>query len=343
MPAKSAKLDLTRKQILAFRRMVQGLDDRRPASAPALQRAAWAGLQDSMPRAALLSLHARLAGMTPGVWDGPPFVQVWGPRYSVYVVDAGDAAVFTLGRLPDTGRTRGVAEALADRLATGLGGTRLTQSDAARVLGAPANALRYATLTGRVRIRWDGAKQATLWMVPPPAIGPHAARLELARRYLHVFGPSTPAAFAAWAGIAGPAGRAAFDSLGASLIPVRTPFGDAWILAADEERLRRAPGAAAPARLLPSGDAYFLLQRPDQRALLVENAADRDRLWTPRVWPGALLVGGVIAGTWRRAGATVAVETWRRLSSAERHAVEAEAAPLPLQGLTRGIVTRWER
>jgi hypothetical protein len=74
----------------------------------------------------------------------------------------------------------------------------------------------------------------------------------------------------------------------------------------------------------------------------VEDAADRDRLWTPRVWPGALLVGGVIAGTWRRAGATVAVETWRRLSSAERHAVEAEAAPLPLQGLTRGIVTRWE-
>ena len=28
-------------------------------------------------------------------------------------------------------------------------------------------------------------------------------------------------------------------------------------------------------------------------------------LWTPRVWPGALLVEGEVVGTWRRAQATV--------------------------------------
>ena len=50
-----ARLELTREQILAFRRRVAGLDARVPKSAVSLRRAAWAGLQDSMPRAAVLS------------------------------------------------------------------------------------------------------------------------------------------------------------------------------------------------------------------------------------------------------------------------------------------------
>src|SRR6266511_6406289 len=54
-----AALVLTRAQVLAFRRSVQALDERLPAGAASLRRAAWAGLQDSMPRAALLSIHAR--------------------------------------------------------------------------------------------------------------------------------------------------------------------------------------------------------------------------------------------------------------------------------------------
>jgi hypothetical protein len=63
-----------------------------------LRRAAWAGLQDSMPRAALLSLHARVLDVTADVLDNPSLIQVWGPRYSVYVTAARDRAVFTLGR-----------------------------------------------------------------------------------------------------------------------------------------------------------------------------------------------------------------------------------------------------
>jgi hypothetical protein len=326
-------LHLTRKQILAFRRTVQALDERLPHDPSSLQRAAWAGLQDSMPRAALLSIHARVKGTTSTTWEAPSLVQLWGPRYSAFVVDARDAPVFTLGRLLDAGSTRRVAETLADRLTQLLGDTRMTQGVAARALDEPPNRLRYATLTGRVRMRWDGAKQPTIWMAPPPDIGPGEARLELARRYLHVFGPGTPEAFTAWAGISPRSGIATFDELGASLTPVRTPIGDGWILASDVPLFRRPPGPAAPARLLPSGDAYFLFQRPEERALLVESAAHRGRLWTSRVWPGALLVNGAIVGTWRRADSAVSIETWRRLSRAERHAVEAEVASLPLPGM----------
>jgi hypothetical protein len=59
-----SRLRVTRRQILAFRRRVGALDERMPKGSKSLRRAAWAGLQDSMPRAALLSLHARVEGAT---------------------------------------------------------------------------------------------------------------------------------------------------------------------------------------------------------------------------------------------------------------------------------------
>lgn len=64
---------------------------------------------------------------------------------------------------------------------------------------------------------------------------------------------------------------AACATLGKSLTPVRTPIGEAWILGQDEPLFRAAPGPAAPARLLPSGDTLFLLQGAD-RELLVQGA-----------------------------------------------------------------------
>src|SRR5215218_292318 len=110
------RLDLTRSQILAFRRRVGALDERLPPGARSLRRAAWAGLQDSMPRAALLSIHARVEGAHPLVWDDPSLVQLWGPRFSTYVVPARDHAAFSLGRLPANVRGRKRAEDMAARL-----------------------------------------------------------------------------------------------------------------------------------------------------------------------------------------------------------------------------------
>src|SRR5689334_25357943 len=95
------RLDLARPQVLAFRRRGGALDERLPRGRRSLRRAAWAGLQDSMPRAASLSIHARVAKTTSTTWEDPSLVQVWGPRYSTYVVAAQDLAYFTLGRLPE--------------------------------------------------------------------------------------------------------------------------------------------------------------------------------------------------------------------------------------------------
>src|SRR3989449_9187908 len=113
-----SRLHLTRPQILAYRRQVGALDNRLPQGPESLRRAAWAGLQDSMPLAALLSIHARVEGTGPSTWEDPSLVQLWGPRFSAYVIARRDLAVFSLGRLPDDDKGRRFAEEQAARLAT---------------------------------------------------------------------------------------------------------------------------------------------------------------------------------------------------------------------------------
>ena len=164
--------------------------------------------------------------------------------------------------------------------------------------------------------------------------------MELARRYLHVFGPTTAVSFGGWAGIGGAAAGATFRALSSQLLPVETPIGPAWILEQDEAAARAHPTRPNGVRLLPSGDAYFLAWGRD-RELLVEDATRRAMLWTARVWPGALLLDGDIAGTWRRSGTSLAVQSWTPLSPAARDTVAAEAELLPLPSRGRRPTVRF--
>ena len=337
----SAPLALSRSQILAYRRAAQGLEERLRPGPDSLHSAAGVGLQDSVPRSALHSLHARVERVAPDAWEDPALVQVWGPRYTAYVVPAGEHAPFTLGRLPERGRLRERAEELAARLAEHLGGRTSLMDDAGSALGVHPNSLRYAALTGTVLIRWNGARQPTVWTVPRPEMDPAEALQQLVRRYLHAYGPSSLDAFVRWGGLDPLAASAAFDALDESLLAVRTPLGGARILAADEPAMRTPARAAAAARLLPSGDPYYLLWGAD-RELVVPDAAPRAALWPSRVWPGAVLVAGEIVGTWRRARAVVVVTPWRQLAAGERAAVESEASTLPLPDVSASAVVRWE-
>lgn len=334
-----ARLRLTRQQILAFRRRVGALDERMPYATGSLERAAWAGLQDSMPRAALLSLHARVAGVGPAALDDAALAQLWGPRYNTYVVARRDFALFSLGRLPDSEKGRLRAERIAAAVNAHLDGRRMTDREAGSALRLGAS-IRYAATTGTVEIRWEGARAPVIWTVPPPGIEPADACRELARRHLHVFGPTTAGGFARWAGASARSAAAAYAALEDSLVPVRSPLGEEWLLADDEPEMRAATTASAPARLLPSGDAYFLLHGAE-RELLVPRAEQRQLLWTSRVWPGALLVDGEIRGTWRRAKHALRVDAWARLSRAAREAVETEASSLPLPGVERPTEVAW--
>lgn len=180
-----------------------------------------------------------------------------------------------------------------------------------------------------------------MWTIPAPAITAAEATLELTRRYVHVFGPATQQGFAKWASLGAAYAARAFAELDDELIAVRTPTGSAHLLASDESLMREATADAAPARLLPSGDAYTLGITSEDRALLVPNDAQRDELWTPRVWPGAVLVGGKIVGTWRRAQRRMTIHVWGSLSRAAREAIVEEAESLPLPDAGERMLIDW--
>lgn len=333
-------LVLTRDQVLAHRRRAGALDERLPNTSESLRTAGWIGLQDSMPRAALLSIHARVAGATPQSWEDPAFVQLWGPRFQAYVVPAVDHALFSVSRYPDDAKGQRWAEQMASTLHQHLAGRRMRYDDAGAAVGLHGNQFRYGAATGTILIRWEGARRPVVWTVPRPDIDPRAARLEIARRYVHVLGPTTAESFAKWLGVGLAQARQAFVDLEPELAPATTAIGEGWILADDKPSFAAPPGPSAPARFLPSGDPFWLLWGRD-RELLVPDAKRRDQLWTSRVWPGALLVDGDVAGTWRRADERVDIDAWRRLRPAERAGVEAEAATMPLPNLARPIDVRW--
>ena len=214
----ASRLRLTRPQILAFRRRVGALDARLPRGRRSLRRAAWAGLQDSMPRAALLSIHARVEGTEPSTWEDPSLVQLWGPRYHAYVVAARDLAVFSLGRLPDDEPAAG-----GSRRTWPLGCTRsstarqMTYGEAGRALGehpepapvrrtdrhGPDAVGRRATADDLDRAAHPRSTRAT------PVSSSRAGSCMSSA-------PTTPEAFAQWAGIPTAAGIEAFDGLGRS-------------------------------------------------------------------------------------------------------------------------------
>jgi hypothetical protein len=216
------------------------------------------GLQDSVPRSALLSLHARVEDVDSDAWDDPRLIQVWGPRGSVYVIPRDDFAVFTLGRLPrDTDRRRVVEE----------DGRRVREPlevsdrpDLKTATGESVRGVREAAATGTIRIRWDGSS-IEVWTAEPPDADVETCRLELARRYLHVFAPSTSSHSAAWAGID------------------RQDAADTWVALRDElvdvQVKRSEDELPRTTRLLPPGDTYLLAR---DREIVVPDKQNRSHL-----------------------------------------------------------------
>jgi hypothetical protein len=90
------------------------------------------------------------------------------------------------------------------------------------------------------------------------------------------------------------------------------------------------------------GTIAFAVGAEKNRAIAMADAVNQAELWTSRVWPGAVLLDGEVGGTWRRARETVSVHLWQRPTRAERDAVEAEAAGLPIPGCEGQIRVLWE-
>lgn len=317
--------------VLAYRVRASHLDEKLPARA--LAEAAWGGLQDSAPRAAVISLHARVEGVEPGAWDDPSLVQIWGPRGADYVVPRRDVDVFTIGRLPADPERRRELDAIADAVHRVLNGRSMLTSEVAKALPELGHLIRLTSITGRVHIRWNASR---IWAIPAdrPTGEPEAARVELARRFLHWFAPATLARFAWLAGIEPADAKLAWSGLSGELDAVSVDGAERYVLRSDFDALVGAEPIEG-VRLLPHADPFLkidgelVVADPERRLQIFPTQKSK-----PAFWPvsGGVLVDGEIVGSWARQQRRVTVHPWSALSEGVRERIGSEALAFPIAG-----------
>ena len=311
-------LTVTREQAVAYRLRTNNLVDRLPAGS--YVEAARFAIQDSGPRDGLISLHARVAACEPSAWAAPGLAQVYSPRAAVHIVPFDDFGVFTVGRLPFDPDRRQEIERTADHICKLLDGREVRDSS--------FPGLRDASASGRIALRWT-TNALYVREIVAPKVDPHMARMELCRRHIHAFGPTTPAAFAWWSGLTPADGSRTWEFVADELIPVAVGPTAAWILADDEEALRSAPPAVGT-RFLPPSDLRILGQ---DRTLTLIGPGQRQR--PPRAdWfhPHGLVHDGRLIGAWGRRGGRLHVRVPEPLAADVLAAAEAEVAAMPIPG-----------
>ena len=167
--------------------------------------------------------------------------------------------------------------------------------------------------------RIPGFRQAaasTSGKVPP--------RFDVIRAYLHLLGPATPGHVAGYLDAPVKEVRARWPD---NAVEVTDGGERRWVLAGDRDAL-----AAAPPKTTRLLGPYDLFLQAQDRQLLVDDPARGKALWPVLGRPGAVLVDGEIAGTWRPRTAgrklTVQVEWWARASAGTRTAVAEQAGLL---------------
>lgn len=311
-------LRVSRAQAVNFRLAVNNLSRRLPAGSYA--EAAYVGLQDTAPRDALLGLHARVAECEPSAWEHPRLIQTYSPRAAVYVLPRDDFGVFTVGRLPRDPVARQSLEDRAERAC------RELADQPQPALRMPGH--RGLCATGRFAVRWT-TSALHVSEHPRPSIDPEAARIELCRRHVHAFGPTTPAAFAWWAGVSPPDAKRTFDVLAPELMPVDYDGHPAWILAADKTAIVTAEPMRGVRFLVASDLRLF---GHDRAGLFVGPGLRRYSPLHDTFHPNGLVIDGSIVGAWGRRAGRVSVKVSGPLPAATRLAIRDEAESMPIPG-----------
>jgi hypothetical protein len=355
-------VNVDRTQVLAYRTVAQQLDNRvdvRPAELAVLDL----GVQDTPYGSARPALAARTAAPL----DDDSLVLVWSTRgaphlhrrtdlirlaAALWPLSDADAAKRIASSQVKQAAALGLAafEATADAFGETVDATLPKGEVSAAVSARVPAALNYACrscqathihgglfqqagLAGGVRLDLAGSTTRLTPIDGWPGRPSVAAGTDgLIRAYLRLLGPATPAEAAKFLGTTITEVRRAWP---ADLAEVRVAGRTAWLPAEQLDVLRRA---AEPRmiRLLPPSDPY--LQARD-RNLLVPDRERQAEVWRILGNPGALLVDGEIAGTWRarragRSGLELTVRPFAPLSSLDRPdrslraGIEAEAERL---------------
>ncbi|HEX2050947.1 MAG TPA: winged helix DNA-binding domain-containing protein [Actinomycetota bacterium] len=305
-------------------------------------------------------------------------VELWAMRGAPHVVPARDVALFTAGidaRDDDSLRAKlasfaghleraGIAPGdaiarVAAEVDDVLGDATMTKPelstavsrrlppelvpwcDACKVHHVSESALRTAAHRGSVLVApWAGRHVALVrtatWLGSPRAVDTDEARRALLVRYLERFAPSTPGDFAEWCNVGPADARRTWELVAGDLARVELDGRAVFARAADVAELESPPQPRG-VRLLPAHDSYLSAR---DRVTIVPDDALRKQVWRTIGNPGAVLVDGEVAGTWRgrKKGASleVSVRVAAHTTRAARAGIEDETAALaPLRGCSR--------
>lgn len=315
---------IDRTQALAHRAAAQGLH--RETTDVAALAVLDLGVQDTPPGSATQAIAMRLGEAVPA---DAPLVTAWTFRGAPHVHRDGDleelaralwpssdtdalvrldtsASPVRATGLPAREALRLVAEAMADIVAEPMPKGAVSTALTPRVPAAMTVDCRVCKATHIVETLFrtaalpaglafvPGERTVTFAPIPDwPGVPAETRGLDrLLAAYLHLHGPSTPEAAAAFLGTRADEVRPHWPG---DLVEVDLADERAWVPEADLPALRDAPDPP-DVRLLPPSDPW--LQARD-RALVVPDEAGRKALWPILGRPGAVLVRGEVAGTWR--------------------------------------------
>jgi len=369
-------------QVVARRLRRHGLAAPAPATDLAEVVSAMCGAHAQVMSAAEASIGVRVAGITradvrQALWTDRTVVKTRGPRGTVHLLAAADLPMWVgaLGALPSPPYATGAnalmtpdqVDKVVTAIAAALKDAELTSEELTaevvartgpwageRVMEAFQDkwprwmqAMEVASRRGAMCFGANRGRQTTYtsparWLPGFTPMPPDAALPELVRRYLHAYGPATPAHFAKWLAIGPRWARDLFERAG--LEPVTVDGEPAWVVAGDTDLPAGRPRGV---RLLPYFDAYGIGCHPREKVFpgrAGERALNRGQAGNYAV----LLVDGTVAGIWhqKRSGKRIAVtvEAFGTLSPARLKALGEQVERLGeiLEGtptLTLGEVT----
>lgn len=365
-------MTVDRQQVLAYRAFVQGLH--RDTHAVGELQVLDLGVQDTPPGSADHALANRLPSPVPAASNTTGLITTWSARGAPHVHRQDDLVPLSRALWPWSDD-----DALA-RLDTSSGPVRLTGMPARQALRLVAEQIAdivtrpmpkgdvSTALTSRVSavmtvdcrrcqathivetlfrtsvlpagISFAPRERVVTFVPVPgwPGVPNEAAGVDdLVTTYLLLLGPATPDDVAAFLGTRTTELRSQWPG---ELAEVEVAGKTRWMPEAMIDTFS-APPDPPPVRLLPPSDPW--LQARD-RDLIVPNRDHQKTLWPILGRPGALLVDGEVAGTWRarKRGQRldVTIQPFGRLSASQRGLIDDEAALLAqVRGVADAAVT----
>ena len=199
--------------------------------------------------------------------------------------------------------------------------------------------LRLGCLPAGVEILELGPPLVLAPMAKQPPV-PHEpnATDALARTYLHLLGPATPAELAKYVGTSQREVKRAWPDDAEEVV---LDGKQAWVLASDLDAMR-TQDTVGLVRFLPPSDTWL---QDRNRAFLVPDPGFRKQVWPILAPPGVLVVDGEVAALWRtrqvKTKLTLNLVPVVTVAASTRKAAEGEAERLAAARGAADVVLQW--